>query len=64
MKMNAHFLYLHGTNIQFTLDWKKKKDLYISVCDRSVKLQLLQNKKQADTFFLYTFFSNLILLST
>lgn len=26
MKMNAHFLYLHGTNIQFTLDLKKKKE--------------------------------------
>lgn len=31
MKMNAHFLYLHGTNIQFTLDFFLKKDLYIGV---------------------------------
>lgn len=28
--MNAYFLYLHGTNIQFTLEWKKR-DLYVGV---------------------------------
>lgn len=32
--MNAHGLYLHGTNIQNAYIRYKKKDIYILVCDK------------------------------